>query len=159
MVLRPLSKSTLISFCVSQTVSSATRTSMPSSPACRVNMRNSAVLLRMRSGLSLLMSSASVPFELLRNSQQLQSCLRLPVTSRQTDATHRQTLPLEWPGSAAGSPRASDPPAPPRHLPPSPRGNRSAAEIAEGKGPGLGCEHSESAPRTIRGPRLRRWIR
>lgn len=53
-VLRPLSKSTLMSFCVSHTVSSATRTSMPSSPACRVKMRNSAVLLRMRSGLSLL---------------------------------------------------------------------------------------------------------
>jgi len=46
MVLRPLSKRVLINFCVSQTVSSATRTSMPSSPACRVKTRNSTVLLR-----------------------------------------------------------------------------------------------------------------
>jgi hypothetical protein len=35
-----------INFCVNQTVSSATLTSMPSSPACRVNIRKSAVLLR-----------------------------------------------------------------------------------------------------------------
>ena len=41
-----LANSTAINFCVSQTVSSATRTSIPSSPACRVKIRNSAVLLR-----------------------------------------------------------------------------------------------------------------
>ena len=55
MVLRPLSKSTLINFWVSQTVSSATRTSMPASPACRVKIRNSAVLLRIWIFFSLLM--------------------------------------------------------------------------------------------------------
>jgi hypothetical protein len=54
-VLRPLSKSDPMSFCVSQTVSSATRTSMPSSPACRVKIRNSAVLLRIWSLFSFFM--------------------------------------------------------------------------------------------------------
>ncbi len=40
------SNNAAISFWVSQTVSFSTRTSMPSSPACRVKMRNSVVLLR-----------------------------------------------------------------------------------------------------------------
>jgi len=51
-----ISNSAAINFCVSQTVSSATLTSMPSSPACRVNIKNSAVLLRIWSLLSFFMA-------------------------------------------------------------------------------------------------------
>jgi len=44
-----------ISFCVNQTVSSSTRTSILFSPACLEKIRNSAVLFLMRGGGSLVM--------------------------------------------------------------------------------------------------------
>ena len=67
-------------------------------------------------------------------------------------ATPPPAPPREWPGSAAGSPRASAPPAPPRQTNPAP------PPVHRARGAARARPHSP-APRTIRGRRLRRWIR